>query len=113
MTDRYYQIDLWSKDRCKYILPGFIEIFSPTVLEDNDFHLKLQMLGPDNESYYYNTMTKDGSIRYNYFVKDAIYNLETHLLNMHPFATNKSNANDFYEAMLILYTLSIKLGDDF
>jgi hypothetical protein len=113
MIDRYYQIDLWNKDRCKHILPGFIEIVAPKVLEDNDFHLKIQMLGPDNESHYYNSMKKDGSIQYDYFVNDAIYNLETQLLNLHPFATDKSNANEFYEAMLIFYTLSIKLGDEF
>ena len=113
MIDRYYQIDLWNKDRCKYIMPGFVEIFAPTVLEDNDLHLKLQMLGPDNESHYYNGMKKDGSVQYDCFVNDAIYNLETTIINLHPFATNKSNANEFYEALVILYTLSIKLGDQF
>jgi hypothetical protein len=113
MTDRYYRIDSLSKDRCKNILSGFVHVFSPNVLEDNELHLKLQMMGPDNESRYYNGMKKDGSIQYNYFVNDAIYNVETQLLNMHPFATDKSNANEFYEAMLILYTLFIKLGDDF
>jgi hypothetical protein len=113
MNDRYYLIDLLNKDRCKNILSGFVHVFSPNVLEDNELHLKLQMMGPDNESRYYNGMKKDGSIQYNYFVNDAIYNVETQLLNMHPFATDKSNANEFYEAMLILYTLFIKLGDDF
>lgn len=113
LNDRYYRIDLWSKERCKNILPGFVHIFSPTVLEDNDLHLKLQMLSPDNESYYYNTMKKDGSIQYDYFVNDAVYNLETHLLNLHPFAADKSTSDEFYEAMLILYTLSNKLGDKF
>jgi hypothetical protein len=71
------------------------------------------MLKPNNSSYYYNAMTKDGTIKYNYFVNDAIYNLETHLLNLHPLAYDKSNADEFYEAMMILYSLSIKLGDDF
>lgn len=107
-----YAVD-WEDEIKNEILDEFVEIFSPTILEDSELHRLLQMLKSEDESYYYNAKKKDGSIQYENFVKDAIYNVETHLLNLHTFSTDQSTADDFYEAMMILYSLSMKIGDDF